>query len=115
MQIRRLLCTMAGAALGVAALLVVLPGQPASANAPVTASSDRSAATATGITLRGVVQQVSPSCKVLRADWGSYALLGGDPAVVRPGAWVEVRGNPLTGATVCAYGAQLQVTHALPL
>ncbi|TDC85058.1 hypothetical protein E1193_03885 [Micromonospora sp. KC606] len=115
MQMRRFFCVPAGAALGVAAVLGVLLGQPAAAAAPTPVSSDRSAATTTGIALRGMVQQVSLSCKVLRTDWGSYALLGGDPAVVRPGAWVEVHGNLHIGATVCAYGAQLQVTDALPM
>ncbi|TDB79439.1 hypothetical protein [Micromonospora sp. KC721] len=115
MQMCRLLRVPAGVALGVAALLAVLPGQSASAAPPIVAGSGQSVASATGITLRGMVQQVGMNCRVLRTDWGSYALLGGDPAVVRPGAWVEVRGNLHIGANVCANGLQLQVADALPI
>ncbi|WP_233627506.1 MULTISPECIES: hypothetical protein [unclassified Saccharopolyspora] len=69
------------------------------------------------ITVTGKVQSgVESRCMVLPAQGRSpYLLLGGDPAVVKPGAHLVVRGHPEPGApTTCMQGTPLHVSEAHP-
>lgn len=70
------------------------------------------------ITATGRVQAgVEARCALLAVPGRSpYLLLGGDPAVVRPGAEVVVRGRPDPGAlTTCMQGIPLHVSQAHPV
>lgn len=67
-------------------------------------------------TLSGQVQTgVEPGCLVLRDATGTYQLLGGDPTVVYPGAWIIATGHVVTGVmSYCMQGRPFQVVAAQP-
>lgn len=67
------------------------------------------------VTVTGRVQAgVEARCHLLPSPGRSpYLLIGGDPAVIRPGAHVVVRGRPDPGAvTTCMQGIPLRVSSA---
>lgn len=67
------------------------------------------------ITVSGPVELRGGGCLLLAAEEGRpYVLLGGDPAVLRPGTHVVVRGRLEPGAVTCAHGAALRVLDVLP-
>jgi hypothetical protein len=52
---------------------------------------------------------------VLRTDKVTYQLLGGDPAIVKPGATLTVKGRVRDDVmTVCQMGPVLEVLSAQP-
>lgn len=68
------------------------------------------------LTLSGTVEAgVEYGCLILNAGGSTYNLLGGDPAVVKVGARVNVRGRPDPGIiTTCQQGTPFQVLEAHP-
>jgi len=68
------------------------------------------------VTLDGVVQAgVEAGCKLLLSQGAQYLLLGGDPAVLREGQRVIVRGQVQAGvATTCQQGVPFIVAEARP-
>lgn len=68
------------------------------------------------ITVSGTVEAgVEPGCVVLSGPGRPYLLIGGDPAVMRPGAHLVIRGVPAPGTpTTCMQGVVLHVVEALP-
>jgi len=66
-------------------------------------------------TLTGMVEmsEVEGGCLVLRVGATTYELMGGDPAVLRPGNRVTVQGevNPNV-ATICQVGPVFEVASA---
>lgn len=70
-----------------------------------------SARTITGTVVAGVEE----GCLLLSTQAGDHLLLGGDPAVVRPGARLVVTGRPDPSVlTTCQQGAPFRVTSARP-
>ncbi|TDD55270.1 copper chaperone PCu(A)C [Saccharopolyspora elongata] len=70
------------------------------------------------ITVTGIVRAgQQPDCRLLTGeeDGRHYVLIDGDPAIVRPGATVVVRGRLEPDVpTHCAHGAVLRVINAIP-
>ncbi|WP_460954763.1 hypothetical protein [Parasphingorhabdus pacifica] len=68
------------------------------------------------ITIVGTVETgVESGCLVLVGGDKPHLLLGGDPAVVRPGAHLLVRGRPDPDlVTTCMQGEPLHVSEANP-
>jgi len=68
------------------------------------------------VTLEGVVQAgVEGGCKLLLSQGAQYLLLGGDPAVLREGQRVIVRGQVEPGvATTCQQGVPFIVAEVRP-
>ena len=94
------------------------PAEPSSAPSIPAPSTAPSTPPKGSITVRGVVRPgVEPGCTVL--DTGGtvgYQLIGGDPALIRPGRSIEVVGSVRTGqATTCMQGALLEVHRVRPL
>jgi hypothetical protein len=78
---------------------------------PVTAATPSGVVTVVGTVEAGV----EPRCLLLRQGERPYLLLGGDPAVVRLGAHIVVRGRPEPGrVTTCMQGVPFQVIEARP-
>lgn len=67
-------------------------------------------------TMTGVVEAgVEYGCLVLNANGVTYTLVGGDRAVLRPGARVTVRGRPNPSlVTTCQQGVAFEVAEAHP-
>lgn len=65
------------------------------------------------MTLHGVVYAgVEPNCLLLSQGGVSYLLLGGDPAALRDGSTVTVRGTVVKGVmTTCMQGVPFQVSE----
>ena len=68
------------------------------------------------VTIEGVVQSgVEAGCKLLLSQGAQYLLLGGDPAVLREGQRVVVRGQAQPGvATTCQQGVPFIVAEVKP-
>jgi hypothetical protein len=68
------------------------------------------------VTIEGVVQAgVEAGCKLLVSQGAQYLLLGGDPAVLREGQRVIVRGKVEAGvATTCQQGVPFIVAEVRP-
>jgi hypothetical protein len=68
------------------------------------------------VTLEGVVEPgVEAGCTLLISQGAQYLLLGGDPAVLRAGQRVIVRGKAEPGvATTCQQGVPFIVAEAKP-
>ncbi|MBB4679784.1 hypothetical protein HNR67_005902 [Crossiella cryophila] len=66
------------------------------------------------LTLQGKVSAgVESGCLVMESGGKQYLLVGGDPAVVKPGAEVEVRGVLKPDlASFCQQGEPLEVSSA---
>jgi hypothetical protein len=66
------------------------------------------------VTLTGVVAEgVEHGCRILRSGTTGWLLVGGDPALLRPGARVEVVGVPSDDhPTTCQQGKPLIVQRA---
>lgn len=90
------------------------PAGPPAATPPPAAPGDqqRREFTTTGTVRTGP----SPDCRLLDDGRGrSYVLIGGDPARLRPGAELAVRGTPAPEVrTTCGYGPALHVLDSLP-
>jgi hypothetical protein len=88
---------------------------PPSSTAPGRPSTSAGGA---GIVVRGTVRRgVEPGCLLLDAqDKRAYLLLDADPSTVRPGARVEILGQPVDQiASFCGEGTALSVVSARPL
>ena len=94
----------------------VQPAEPPTA--PCSAPPQPPVAEASGpvLTASGVVRTgPRPECRLLDSGQGApRVLLGGDPAVVRPGARLEVSGSPVAGPDPCGSGPVLRVLTARP-
>jgi hypothetical protein len=93
------------------------PSTPSSAPSTAPGRPPTSAAGA-GVVVRGTVRQgVEPGCLLLDAqDKRAYLLLDADPSTVRPGARVEIVGQPVDQvASFCGEGMALSVVSARPL
>lgn len=68
------------------------------------------------VTLEGVVQSgVEAGCKLLLSQGAQYLLLGGDPAILREGQRVIVRGQAQPGVvTTCQQGVPFIVAEVRP-
>jgi hypothetical protein len=94
-------------------------GSPGGSPPPATRSASHSTSP-TGpatLTVTGQVEHVDVEggCLVLRTEDRTFQLLGGDPAIITPGARVTVTGTVRTDiATICQLGAVLDVTSARP-
>src|SRR5262245_49843760 len=68
------------------------------------------------MTLTGVVEEgVEHGCLVMNSGGKTYQLVGGDPAVVRAGAHLTVRGRLSPGLmTTCMQGDPFVVSEARP-
>lgn len=88
------------------------PTRPAASQAQHTNSPSPGPSASAGITVTGTVQPgIEAGCLLL----GRYLLLGGDPAVIYPGARVTVVGHLATGVvTYCMQGIPLRVDSARP-
>jgi hypothetical protein len=78
-------------------------------------SATPSSSESTGeLTLTGQVEAgVEPKCLILRANGGTYQLVGGDQNVVKVGNNVVVTGHVVTGMmSYCMQGKPFQVTTA---
>ncbi|WP_338595376.1 copper chaperone PCu(A)C [Saccharopolyspora sp. SCSIO 74807] len=86
------------------------PGPPATAPPPPSTPQGRE------FTAQGTVQAgPRPDCRLLSGHGRPYILVGGDPAVVRPGAEITVRGSPVPELrTPCGHGTTLHVLQAMP-
>ncbi|MGO1052729.1 hypothetical protein [Crossiella sp. CA198] len=88
---------------------------PSSGSSATSAPPPSSPAPTSGqLTLQGKVSAgVESGCLVMESGGKQYLLVGGDPAVVKPGAEVEVRGvlKPEL-ASFCQQGEPLEVSSA---
>src|SRR5690242_10654472 len=80
-------------------------------------TAPRSSASVASVVLTGVIEAgVEPRCLILRQGTESYQLIGGDPAVVKAGARVQVTGHVAVGImSYCMQGKPFQVTSAQAL
>ncbi|GGJ74258.1 hypothetical protein GCM10010123_00270 [Pilimelia anulata] len=93
------------------------PGTPGASPSPspLTTGPTGKPTASPGLYRGTVVPGVEVGCRILQTTAGSYVILGGDPARLRDGARVTVRGTLDPGTvSICNQGPILQVTEVLP-
>ena len=84
---------------------------------PSPAAPPSSSASVANVVLTGVIEAgVEPRCLILRQGTDTFQLIGGDPAIVKAGARVQVTGHLAVGVmSYCMQGKPFQVTSAQAL